>query len=521
MERRSGTSGLDQLAAGVLCVGFEGATPQEAPLERLAQLAPGGIIVFDRNAQSVAQTRALLGAIRAAIASGTGEEPFAAVDQEGGRVSRLRRGAHEIPPMMALGATADAHLAERVGALIGADVRDADIDVDFAPVIDLALSANNSVIGDRALGDDPELVGKLGAALARGIQSQGVAATLKHFPGHGATAVDSHLQMPRVADGAKTFASRDLIPFVRGIASGARAVMSAHVAYEALDAEHPATLSHSILTHLLREELGFGGVCFTDCLEMDAIAATIGPERGAVAALAAGADCVVVSHRLDVAERARAAIVDAVKSGALPRARLEQARERVATLRNQRACEWPPVDAAAGAQTALRAITVVRAERSRGITVAEPVTVVSFEGSAADGVRGAHVGAPSLSLALRERHVRSESMRVALEPTPEMIEQLVAVVAAQAGRDFVFLARRAHLHVAQRDALQALLAVAPDAVLVSLREPFDAVLFPEARALLCTYGDGEVSISGLAEVLSGRARADGQLPVRLAAAARQ
>jgi beta-N-acetylhexosaminidase len=510
------SSGLDRLAASVLCVGFDGATAQEAPRERLARLGPGGIVLFSRNVRSIAETRALVDAVRDAVAQPSGTVPFVAIDQEGGRVSRLRAGAHDVPPMMALGAAGDALLAERVGAILGADVRNAGGDVDFAPVLDLAATAQGTTIGERAFGDDPASVAELGAALIRGLQAQGVAATIKHFPGHGATAADSHLEVPVVDADAATLRARDLVPFVHGIAAGARAVMSAHVLFRALDPEHPATLSHRILTDLLRMELGFTGVCFTDCLEMDAIARGAGTERGAVMALGAGVDCVTISHRLDVAELAHAAIVDAVRSGVLAQARLEQAAARAATLRCASVgAGWAVLDPNAGAQVARSAITILRAERLAGVRVHEPVTVVSFEAATSEGAQGTHSDHPALSLALRHRHVHAELLRVPLAPNSDMLEQLTSVIAAQPEHEIVVLMRRAHVNDAQRAAVAGVLTVAPDAILVSMREPFDAALFPQARTVLCTFGDGTVSVDALADVLVGRADATGRLPVRL------
>lgn len=497
---------LERLAGAVLCVGFEGAAPADAPLAELAELAPGGILLFDRNVRGVRAMRELVESVASQITQRSGTTPFVAIDQEGGRVARLRRDAHELPSMMALGAVDDVELAERLGALVAGDLRAAGITVDFAPVLDLALEPGSDVIGTRSFGDDPERVAALGIAVMLGLERAGVVATIKHFPGHGATEADSHAVLPEIDATLATLRTRDLVPFVGAIRAGARAVMTAHIVVRALDANRPATLSRRILQDLLRDELGFGGVCFTDCLEMDAIAASVGTERGAVLALVAGADCVTISHSLDRARGARAAIVAAVRSGELTLGRLEEAAGRVSRLRPVRGAGGGPVDADVATAIARRAITQVRAPAGeRFFHAGEPATVISFEGA----------DRPSLSLALRERRVRSELLRAPLEPSGEMVEQLVTLAGMQRDRRFTFVMRRAHRHPAQRAALGALLPVVPDAILVSALEPFDCALFAEARTVLCTYGDERMEMEALADVLTGRFAPQGRLPVRL------
>jgi len=507
---------LERLASSVLCVGFEGATPEEAPLEALADLAPGGIVLFARNVRDVASTRVLVDAATAAIG---GDAPAAvAIDQEGGRVARLRVGATQMPAMMAVGASGDTELARCAGLALAGDLRRAGCTVNFAPCADLALEPASTTVGARAFGDDPVRVGLFAAAFVRGSQAGGVAATLKHFPGHGATAEDSHIVLPAADTSLATLRARDLVPFERGIAAGAKAVMSAHVVVRALDADRPATLSRAVLTDLLRGELGFKGACFTDCMEMDAIASGVGTAQGAVFALQAGADCVLISHHLEIARATRDAIVEAVSSGALSLGRLEEAARRVGELRAWKAAPGPKIDGAAVArEIARRAVTRVRG--SIRLDPAIPVTVVSFEGITFEGAQGRHEDHASLHSALRARGFRSESYRAPLEPRSDALENLVDLVRAQAGRQFIFVLRRAHCYPAQRVAVEALLVVAPEALAVSVREPFDAMLFERARHVACTYGDEEVSIDALADAISGRSEADGVMPVRFASIA--
>lgn len=506
------------LARGVLAVGFDGADPGAAPLDALRAFGPGAITLFARNVGPPEALRELVAALR-----GLGQPPpLIALDQEGGRVARVREGVAQLPSAMALGATGDLGLTEELGALLGRDLARLGISLDFAPVADLALEPASTVIGTRAYGDDPERVAAFAGAFARGLERGGVAAALKHFPGHGATAADSHLALPRVALPAAVLRARDLVPFARAVAERAASlVMTAHVVVEAFDRERPATLSPAVLTGLLREELGFTGVIATDCLEMDAIAATVGTVRGAVEALAAGADLMLVSHHLELAHEAAEAVAAAVRAGSLPLGRLEEAHARVLALRERFAVPAPlaePLDENAPEAAARRAVTVLRgAPRLRE---GAPVTVISFEGSLADnaalsGARGPLREAPSLSAALRRRRWKSELMRVPLEPDADDVDLLLEHVPRLGEREFVVVVRRAHLFAAQRAAVARILALAPHALIVSAREPYDAPLWPQAERVLCIYGDEQLAFEGCADVLSGRAEPGGTPPVRL------
>ncbi len=514
---------MRELAGRAIVAGFPGDVASAETLAGLRDLGPGGIVLFERNVSNLAATRALVAA--ASAAAGGSFPALVCVDQEGGRVARLRFRSLGVPAMLALGAADDVALAERAGAALADDLRAVSANVDFAPVLDLALEPRSTVIGTRSFGDDPARAARLGAAVVRGLQSRGVAATAKHFPGHGATALDSHRELPVVAAAEAELRGRELLPFAAALAAGVRAVMTAHVLVPELDAQHPATLSPRILNGLLRSELGFDGVIFTDCLQMEAIASGIGTVAGGVAALAAGVDALLVSHDLALALALRDALVAAVSAGELPLERLAAAVRRIDALRAElaRFSAGSETNCGSGAgdeeghdsglslEIATRAIALIRGRPH--LDRARPVTVVSFEGEVRDGVARTAGERPSLSLALRQRNYRSELMRVALEPLDSEIAMLVEVLRAQSSRPLVVITRRAHLHAAQRRAIGALLAVAPEAIVVSALEPFDILAFEDATTVLCTFGDGEANVEALAAVLAGAAAAAGILPV--------
>ncbi len=322
------TSPLDAACAGLLCVGFDGLSPTPEVLE-LVRRGVHGVILFGRNVESAEQVAELSAALKRAA----GRPLLVSIDQEGGRVARLRarHGFTELPPMRALGETGDERTAFEVGALLGRELRAVGIDQDYAPVVDVDTNPLNPVIGDRSLGRDPELVGRMGAALARGLQSSGVAACAKHFPGHGDTSQDSHVDLPRLPHSLERLEAVELAPFRALSRAGVASVMTAHVIFEALDPVRPATLS-PIVMQLLRGSCGFDGPALSDDLEMKAVSAHFPLEEVVPGAVAAGVDGLLVCHHPDVQNRAVDLLRRAVEQGSLPAGRLDQARGRLARL---------------------------------------------------------------------------------------------------------------------------------------------------------------------------------------------
>ncbi len=322
------TSELFRQCAKLFVVGFPGTSP-DAPLERLLDEGVAGVILFKRNVESPQQVAALVRGLK----TRAGRPVLASVDQEGGRVARLRGAPFTtLAPMRELGRRADATVATRVGRVLAYEVRSLGFDVDYAPVLDVDTNPANPVIGDRSFSRDPHEVARLGVALAQGLEAGGVASCGKHFPGHGDTAKDSHLDLPSLPHSLQRLREVELVPFAAAARARLASLMTAHVIFDALDPGVPATMSQKVLGPLLRRELGYDGVVISDDLEMKAIADHFSIERAAVEGLKAGVDLFLVCHHADVQRSAIEAVVRAVESGQVSRERLAEAGARVDAL---------------------------------------------------------------------------------------------------------------------------------------------------------------------------------------------
>jgi len=417
-------------------------------------------------------------------------------DEEGGNVTRLESATGSSwPGNAALGVVDDVEATEQVAAGIGAQARRAGIDVVLAPVVDVNSDPENPVIGVRSFGDQPDLVARHGAAFVRGVQALGVAACAKHFPGHGATRTDSHVVLPVVDDDRGTIMGRDVPPFAAAVEAGVRCVLTAHVSMPAVDGT-PATMSATWLA-LLREELRFDGVIISDALDMHAISRGVGRGPGAVAALQAGVDLICIGNpdfpeRYDgaaVLAEVRAAVVDAIESGALPVSRLEHAAARLAGLSDwlettRDAVPEPPVSSAPhlGRDIARRAISTTADVRLDG----PPVVVVEDHTDIAAGRRPSRIVD---ALTARNPGTTSLSLR--------SLGDLAHGDAIRSERPVVFITD-GRAGAAMRRAVRA---IRPDTIVVwtgSLPLPASA---PIDGAAVFAFGSGAANAAAVAELL--------------------
>ncbi|MEU7886430.1 glycoside hydrolase family 3 N-terminal domain-containing protein [Microbispora bryophytorum] len=494
---------LDRMAMAVLQPGFEGTEPPDW-LRRALGEGLGGVVLFARNiargiARDVAPNNAR-GSAAALVADLRRERPdvVVAVDEEGGAVTRLEAATGSSwPGNLALGVAGDELLTRRVARQIGRMVAAAGITLDYAPVVDVNADPRNPVIGVRSFGSDPEEVGRHGAAWIEGLQSAGVAACAKHFPGHGDTVTDSHLALPAVRASREVIERRDLPPFRAAIAAGVRAVMCGHLLVPAVDAL-PATLSRAVLTGLLREELGFDGLVVTDAIEMRAVSALHEPGEIAVRALAAGADAICVgvsSARGESVYALRDAITGAVRDGRLTDERLAEAAGRVRDL-----AAW--YDARAEA----RAAVARDADEGLGLAAA----------TAALRATPAEQAAAPLTKAPLVVHLAARPSQAVGRATPlkvgQAIEEILPGTAtaevdgdghlpdlSEAGRPLVIVVHDAVRHAWMRRLLEEALRARPDAVVVETGMPGQ----PAGRLYLTTHGNSTASARAAARRLTG------------------
>ena len=295
----------------------------------------GNFILFARNMKTADQVAKMCAGLSDMTFEKIGLAPFISADQEGGLVSRITDGAALFPGALALAAGAKEDEIRQVGKNCGEMLRAMGINVNFAPVLDVNIEPLNPIIGIRSFGDDPQRVADLGCAMAEGMVEGGVIATLKHYPGHGNVATDSHLDLPTNETDPDVLEKTEFLPFKQAFDRGAPAIMSCHIRFPKIDPELPATLSPVILTEMLRKKQGFQGLVFTDCMEMDAIQKGWGTAEGAVLAVLAGCDVLCISHHIEAVKAACDAIYEAVQSGRIPRTRIQETYDRIVAAKTR------------------------------------------------------------------------------------------------------------------------------------------------------------------------------------------
>lgn len=566
IEELMATMSLREKVGQMVMAGIEGTRPGEDARTLIVEHRIGGVILFARNIETPDQVGRLTNELQAMAVQQAGGLPLLiAVDQEGGQVIRIQHATH-LPGAMAFGAAADPDLAYRAARQVARELRAMGINLNFAPVMDVNNNPKNPVIGIRSFGEDPGLVARLGAATIRGYQDGGVLATAKHFPGHGDTDVDSHIALPTVPHDRERLDAVELFPFRAAIEAGVGVIMSAHVTFPAIDPTPglPATLSRPVLTGLLREELGFEGLIFTDAMEMGAIVNTYGIKEAAVMAVQAGADVVLVGWPKDwrMALEAVTALEEAALSGKIAPERIDAsvrrilaAKERLGLLPGRgvgatavsagsagaspeealvEAVATPPqVDTAQirelvggpdgealALEAARRSVTVVQdrdgllplsghvlllVPQVRGLTGAENP----------DGAR--RPGGPETPLG---SFIAREGLQVderTYPLNPSATERSWIITQARSADAVVLATYNAwqNQHAGQASLAHELVDAGARLVVVALRDPYDLSQMSDVSTYIALYGITPAQLQAAAEILSGRTTAVGRLPVSI------
>jgi beta-N-acetylhexosaminidase len=517
---------LEHIIGQKLMWSFQGHTP---PPDFLAALRAGqisGLTLFrslnlDQPAQIYELTSSLQRAAREA-----GQPPLLiGVDQEGGTLMAVP-GTTRLPGNLALGATRSAELAQRTGLALGRELTALGINVDYAPVCDVINNPRNPVVGPRSFGADPALVAELSAAMIQGLQAAGVAASAKHFPGHGDSATDSHHSMDVLPHDAARLHAIEFVPFQSAIQAGVKMIMTAHVALPNFDDgyQRPATLSPRILKRLLRDEMRFGGVVISDAMDMRAVQQ--GPLHPVemIAGVQAGLDLLLLTSFVDQPAIYEALLL-AARHGLLNENNLRASVDRIAALKQWVTAQSAPPDlsvigcaehAALAREIAERSITLVRdetqqlplrpaADETLAVIVPQPKDLTPADTSSYDK--------PALAEAIRAYHDRVEEVVTPIEPTEA---DVAAVIDRVAGIDRVIIGTiNAYQHPGQVALTEALIDRGKAVIAVALRMPYDVSAYPRVPMCLCAYSLQPASLQAAVQVLWGQIAARGQLPVEL------
>lgn len=512
---------LEEKVGQLFQVGFLETEVTSEITELIEQYHIGGVIYFRRNISSLEQVTQLSNQLQEiALKKERGIPLIISTDQEGGIVTRLTGGTH-LPGNMALGATNDLELAKQAGQTVARELLATGINMNLAPALDVNNNPANPIIGVRSFGEDPQQVAQFGRAFIEGMQGEDLIACGKHFPGHGDTDTDSHLDLPVIKHDLQRLQEVEFYPFKEAIKGGVDCIMAAHIYFPTIEprAGIPATLSSAVLTDLLREELGYNGLIITDCMEMDAVVKTFGTVEGAVMTIEAGGDMVLISHTFEKQKQAIQAVLAAVRSGRISEERLDQSVRRILTLKEKRlglktlpVADYRQIDFARSEEVALqiakKAVTVVKDETSLlPLTPEQKILVVEFAMGQLGLVEDeGKVSSPMVNF-LTAQGLQIEHVQIAKGSTeiPDLtgIERVVVCTYSVL------------LNPNQTEVVKKIQATKVPLIVLAIRNPYDLESFPEVSTYLTTYDYSQANLLVASEVLAGKHIATGVLPISL------
>jgi beta-N-acetylhexosaminidase len=510
-----------------MMLAFEGAEAPEEVLTMLRERSVGGFTLFrPLNVKSPAQVRMLTDTLQAAAARAKRPPLLIAADQEGGQLVDLGERTTQFPGNMALGAARDPELARAVGRAIGREMAAMGLNVDYVPDCDVNTNPDNPNVGVRAFGDDPELVAAMTAAMIAGVQSAGVAATAKHFPGSGDADLDPHFGVPTLPHDEERLQCVELRPFRAAVDSDVKLIMTAHVAIRALTgrADLPATLSPHIMGDLLRKTLGFEGLLISDALDMAAISQGAGQIVDVIAAVRAGVDLLLLTADAHVQERIFRGLQLAFARGLILEEDIAASHRRILGLKEWLAAQPRPALEVVGCpehrqledEAARRSVTLLR-NRAGMLPLRLPadariLTVMPLPADLTPADTSSYVS-PALAQTVRAYHPRTVEVIVPQRPTED---QIAALRSKAAGYDLLILGTTsAHMQPEQAALVRALLDTGVPAVTVAMRTPYDLISYPAADTHLCTYSIQPASLRAAAAAMWGEIPFQGRLPVTI------
>ncbi len=506
---------LEQKAAQMVMIDVPGTALDLATAEHLKAYPWNGVILFAKNVSDRAKVINFIEQLQ-----GVSPIPLTlSVDQEGGLVDRFRFAEMTLSPgLMALAASGDRQATLDAHRIMGRELASLGIHLDFAPCLDVNNNPRNPIIGVRSFGDQALEVAQHGQAAIRGLREGGVGSTAKHFPGHGDTQVDSHIDLPTVPHSRERLEKVELVPFRAAIEEKVDAIMTAHITFPAIDPREgiPATLSHPILTGLLRQEMGFEGLIVTDSMAMQAVADRFGVAEGAVLSVEAGADIVLACGAFENQLETVRGLVEAVRSGRLDESRLDRSLERIQRFKekyHQLPEASPSYDQQAHREVMAGWVdsTITMTKDEQSLVPLTGKTLVLMPDLLPQTPLGEMARSDSLAsfldgIELEEARYHTHADGPALTRLADRAPDFDQVVIAVYGRD--------RLPDSQKELIRLLLAKNPRLVVVSLSSPY-LLLDIEAPTFLLAYNYTPLTLQALAKVLTGQLEAKGILPVSI------
>lgn len=511
---------LDEKIGQLVMVGFDALDVNEHVIELIQEYRIGNIILFARNVQTPEQLFTLNKHLQQLAMMELGIPLFISIDQEGGMVTRIKKGSTFFPGAMTIAATNDANNAYYVGKYMGQELKLLGINMNLAPTLDVNNNPYNPVIGVRSYSDDPKMVSLYGNKFIKGMQ-EFVIATAKHFPGHGDTKVDSHLALPTIEVDQERFESVELLPFKDAIKQGVKAIMSSHIYFPLInEEERPTTLSKNSLTGLLRNTLQFEGLIVTDCMEMKAIQHKYTTPIGAKMAIEAGANIVCISHTKDLQIASIQAIKEAVLAGEIGldiidervnrvlryKQDLEQVKEYVSfeDVKHVVICEPTKIYAE---RVVEQAITLVK-----GVGIQDTKNTLLIASSPlATTIADEDDGENDIISAVQKDFPEMKTLRVSIRPTMEEIKTVVQH--AQSYDQVIYCSYNANINTTQIDMMNALQQESKKLFVFTMRNPYDTFFSSTIENVICFYEYTPNSIQALLKYLHGCRHLQGRSPV--------
>ncbi|MGF7429976.1 beta-N-acetylhexosaminidase [Thermoanaerobacterium thermosaccharolyticum] len=518
---------IDEKIGQILMVGFPSSDYDDHIDELVTKYKIGNVILFSRNVEDKYQLANLNNEIQKNVIKHTKIPAFISIDQEGGMVTRIYKGATYLPGNMAIAATADAENAYKIGEIAGRELRALGININFAPVLDVNNNPSNPVIGVRSYSEEPEKVAEFGVNYIKGLQKENVIATAKHFPGHGDTSTDSHLDLPIVVHDKERLCNVELYPFKKAVENDVDAIMSAHILFTAFEDEKlPATLSYKILTNLLREQLKFEGIIMTDCMEMNAIAKYFGTAKAASMAIKAGADMVLVSHTRDLQIDAFNEIKRSVLSGEIPEKRIDESVKRILRMKQKYKLFDKPYanmdevgnvvgnreHLAIAEEISRKSITIVKDENELIPIKNTNILVVSPDPAVLTGADNRLMDKISFAKAFVKRF-GGQYRIIPINPDDTFIDSILND--AEDKKLIVIGTYNANLNEGQCKLVNSLHKLNCNIIVVALRNPYDLLKFKDVSTYVCTYEYTHISIESVLDALEGKFMPSGKLPVSI------